>query len=68
MLSNDTKPHTIDVTTQMEQSFWAAHQRYMSHLDETRKYQAKEKTENAKEICSEIKEVQVQISDLEKVG
>ena len=36
MLSNDLKPHTIDVTTQMRKSYRAAHQRYLIYLDDVK--------------------------------
>lgn len=67
MLSNGLKPHTIDVTTQMRKSCRAAHQRYLIYLDDVKKQKAKEKNDNVKEIIgSEIREVQGQISDIEK--
>ena len=67
LVSNNLKPHMLEITSQIRASCRQAHQRYHSYLEDQKKMQDKLSLKEAKEIiCLEIQELQEKVLILEK--
>ena len=67
LVSNNLKPHTMQINMQLRSSCPRAHQRYHTHLEEEKKATKRQSSDKAREIISvEIEELQGKVSALNK--
>ena len=67
LVSNNLKPHTMEINRQLRSSCRRAHQRHHTHLEGEKKATKRQSSDKAREIISvEIQELQGKVSALDK--